>query len=236
MENLLILVSFYSLALISFAAQLDQSNIQTYIVHVEPAPPNGHTLLANSKDIDSAWYRSFLPTTIASSRDNKSPLIYSYHNVFKGFAARLSADQVKEMEKKEGFISAKPEQVMYLHTTHSPNFLGLQQNFGFWKASNYGRGVIIGLLDTGVNPNHPSFSDEGMPPPPAKWKGRCDFNFTACNNKLIGARYFSSARGTPLDEMGHGTHTASTAAGNFVTGKDNTRRFAQWPVPLFPAF
>ncbi|KAK6158103.1 hypothetical protein DH2020_005417 [Rehmannia glutinosa] len=57
-----------------------------------------------------------------------------------------------------------------------------------------------------------------MPPPPAKWKGKCEFNFTACNNKLIGARYFTYGNGTPMDEDGHGTHTASTAAGNFVAG------------------
>ncbi|KAK4710996.1 hypothetical protein R3W88_005509 [Solanum pinnatisectum] len=41
----------------------------------------------------------------------------------------------------------------------------------------------------------------------------------ACNNKLIGARYFQEfGNGTPLDENGHGTHVASTAAGNFVSG------------------
>ncbi|OIT06149.1 subtilisin-like protease sbt1.4 [Nicotiana attenuata] len=80
-----------------------------------------------------------------------------------------------------------------------------------WNTSNYGESVIIGLLDTGIYPEHPSFDDEGMPPPPAKWKGKCEFNFTACNKKIIGG-------GTPLDEQGHGTHTSSTAAGNFVDG------------------
>ncbi|RVW72239.1 Subtilisin-like protease SBT1.7 [Vitis vinifera] len=58
----------------------------------------------------------------------------------------------------------------------------------------------------------------GMPPPPAKWTGTCEFNRTACNNKLIGARNFDSL--TPkqlsIDVEGHGTHTASTAAGNYV--------------------
>ncbi|XBI93946.1 hypothetical protein VPH35_030686 [Triticum aestivum] len=66
-----------------------------------------------------------------------------------------------------------------------------------------------------------------MPPPPAKWKGRCDFNRTSCNNKLIGARNFvatlngpngTSARVPPVDDFGHGTHTASTAAGAVVPG------------------
>jgi subtilisin family serine protease len=68
--------------------------------------------------------------------------------------------------------------------------------------------------------------------PPEAWGGLCqtgeDFDETDCNNKLIGARYFvAGARNSgPLDEDevlsardvdGHGTHTATTAAGNRVT-------------------
>ncbi|KAL2547472.1 Subtilisin-like protease SBT1.2 [Forsythia ovata] len=191
----------------------EKSKLETYIVHVEA--PDGQ-IFTQSEDLNS-WYQSFLPTITASSSDNPR-MIYSYNNVLKGFAARLSPDEVKEMEKKPGFVSALPEKVLSLHTTHSPNFLGLNQNMGIWKDSNYGKGVIIGVLDTGIFPDHPSFNDEGMPPPPAKWKGKCEFNFTSCNNKLIGARFFQNGDNTPLDEDGHGTHTASTAAGNFVKG------------------
>ncbi|MCD7466891.1 hypothetical protein HAX54_003970 [Datura stramonium] len=198
-----------------------QSELKTYIVHVE-SPESQISTQSLEGDLES-WYQSFLPNTIAStsaSLDEEAPrLVYSYRNVMKGFAARLSAEQVKEMEKKEGFISAWPERILSLHTTHSPSFLGLQQNMGLWRNSNYGKGVIIGVLDTGISPDHPSFSDEGMPPPPAKWKGKCESNFTTkCNNKLIGARTFPQANGSPIDDNGHGTHTASTAAGSFVRG------------------
>ncbi|KAL0331346.1 UNVERIFIED_CONTAM: Subtilisin-like protease SBT1.2 [Sesamum angustifolium] len=191
----------------------DGSTLETYIVHVDG--PDG--VLNQLDDLDS-WYKTFLSTiTVASGERNR--MIYSYRHVFKGFAARLSADEVKAMEDLPGFVSARPERKLSLHTTHSPNFLGLNQNMGFWNESNYGKGVIIGVLDTGIFPDHPSFSDEGMPPPPAKWKGRCDFNVTTkCNNKIIGARYFNSFDDSPLDDEGHGTHTASTAAGNFVRG------------------
>ncbi|GLT62914.1 hypothetical protein SLA2020_355160 [Shorea laevis] len=91
---------------------------------------------------------------------------------------------------------------------------------GFWNGSNFGKGVIIGVLDSGILPNHPSFSDEGVPPPPARWKGKCEFNGTNCNNKIIGAKIFQGGRRQmgpgPFDVSGHGTHTASKAAGNFV--------------------
>ncbi|KAH6817036.1 hypothetical protein C2S51_000639 [Perilla frutescens var. frutescens] len=193
----------------------EASDIETYIVHVE-AP--GTRSSSQSDDLES-WYRSFLPTITKSTAEGEK-IVYSYKSVFKGFAARLSPQEVRAMECKDGFISAKPETKLSLHTTHSPNFLGLNQNKGLWRGSNYGKGVIIGLLDTGISPNHPSFVDEGMPPPPAKWRGKCEFNdSTSCNNKIIGARYFWRVVGeSPVDNIGHGTHTASTAAGSFVKG------------------
>ncbi|GFP95490.1 subtilisin-like protease sdd1 [Phtheirospermum japonicum] len=129
------------------------------------------------------------------------------------------------MKEKDGFISAHPERMYQLSTTRSPSFLGLHPGMGLWNQSNEGNGVIIGVVDTGVFPSHPSFSGVNMPPPPAKWKGKCKFpNKTDCNNKLIGARFFNQAASvssklyeeTIVDQKGHGTHTASTAAGAFV--------------------
>ncbi|CAL5442287.1 unnamed protein product [Camellia sinensis] len=118
----------------------------------------------------------------------------------------------------EGFVTALPQRILPLHTTRTPSFLGLHKNLGVWLRSNYGKGVIVGLLDTGITPNHPSSLNEGMPPPPTKWKGKCELNGTTCN-KLIGARSFPSGEtGPPIDDFGHGTHTASTVAGNFVEG------------------
>ncbi|GJN21777.1 hypothetical protein PR202_gb09292 [Eleusine coracana subsp. coracana] len=93
----------------------------------------------------------------------------------------------------------------------------MQAHDAAWSSSNMGQGVVIGVLDDGIDAGHPSFRDEGMSPPPARWRGRCKHaGVAACNNKLVGAREFtrhlppSSARagaGT------HGTHASSVAAG-----------------------
>ncbi|KAJ3686858.1 hypothetical protein LUZ61_016022 [Rhynchospora tenuis] len=108
-------------------------------------------------------------------------------------------------------------------TTHSPHFLHLHGTKGLWRRTkNMGEGIIIGILDSGLSPGHPSFNDKGMPRPPAKWKGHCDFNATVCNNKIIGAKTMLKAGADekkhlpPIDDGGHGTHVASTAAGGFV--------------------
>ncbi|KAK4389486.1 Subtilisin-like protease SBT1.2 [Sesamum angolense] len=202
----------------AFAADTPEgSSLRTYIVHVER--PDGEERTADQSEDLESWYRSFLPPSTRSSNEADERMLYSYRSVFKGFAARLSPDEVKDVEKKEGFVYARPEKILPLHTTNSPRFLGLNQNTGFWNSSNYGRGVIIGVLDGGIFHQHPSFSDDGMPRPPAKWKGKCELNTTRCNNKIIGARYLLRF-GEPnlIDNDGHGTHCAGTAAGNFVRG------------------
>ncbi|XP_050228014.1 subtilisin-like protease [Mercurialis annua] len=216
-------LSSFSQAIISKGTESNkffgQRKLETYIVFVTK-PQDG--FLKQSQDLES-WYKSFLPTSISNSNQQKR-IVYSYRNVVSGFAAKLTADEAKAMEANDGLVSARPQKILPLHTTHSPNFLGLHQNLGFWRNSTYGNGVIIGVLDTGITPDHPSFGEQGMSPPPAKWRGKCEFNGTvACNNKLIGARTFLSNEHRygppgPFDDEGHGTHTSSTAAGNFVEG------------------
>ncbi|KAH7514048.1 hypothetical protein FEM48_Zijuj11G0047200 [Ziziphus jujuba var. spinosa] len=222
--SLIFLLSFHNaIALQNDFSSLTETtkpiSVQTYIVHVKQ--PEGRVLL-QSEDLES-WHKSFLPAK-TDSPDRQPNLVYSYRNVISGFAARLTLEEVKAMEEKDGFISARPERMLKKQTTRTPNFLGLFQQTSLWKKSNFGKGMIIGVLDGGIFPNHPSFSDAEIPPPPAKWKGRCEFNLSDCNNKLIGARTFNlgakALKGekaeAPIDVDGHGTHTASTAAGGFV--------------------
>ncbi|CAL5069345.1 unnamed protein product [Urochloa decumbens] len=195
----------------------------TFIVHVHP--PENHVL--PTADDRNAWYSSFLP--------EHGRLVHAYHHVASGFAARLTRRELDALSAMPGFVAAVPDQTYELHTTHTPQFLGLDAPDAkmSYPRSERGAGVIIGVLDTGIFPTHPSFSGDGMPPPPAKWKGRCDFNGgrRVCNNKLIGARSFISSpnatsnssstdwrRAPPVDDEGHGTHTASTAAGAVVRG------------------
>ncbi|PVH63014.1 hypothetical protein PAHAL_3G454100 [Panicum hallii] len=90
---------------------------------------------------------------------------------------------------------------------------------GAWSSIGMRDGSIIGLLDTGIDVSHASFNDEGMKPPPTKWRGSCNFgDAKKCNNKLIGGRALLGGHYPPEDSIGHGIHTASTAAGRSVEG------------------
>ncbi|XP_062186019.1 subtilisin-like protease 1 [Phragmites australis] len=185
----------------------------------------------------SSWHASLLASVcdtakqaLAADPASVSRLIYSYRSVVNGFSARMTPEEVARMSKMDWFLRALPEQTYHLLTTRTPQMLGLmgggRGTGGVWNTSNMGEGIIIGILDDGIYAGHPSFDEGGMKPPPAKWKGRCDFNKTVCNNKLIGARsYFESAKWKwkglrdpvlPISEGQHGTHTSSTAAGAFA--------------------
>jgi subtilisin family serine protease len=129
-----------------------------------------------------------------------------------------------------------PDELLPLDTDRSPEFIGAP---ALWSRvggqDEAGEGVVVGIIDTGIWPEHPSVADDGSyPEPPASWTGTaCQFGsvtpgdapFT-CNNKLIGASRhmttFDTFGPAPLpgeffsarDNNGHGSHTATTAAGN----------------------
>src|SRR6185503_21173514 len=119
-----------------------------------------------------------------------------------------------------------------------PDFLGISQPGGLWSQlggpARAGEGIVVGVVDTGIWPEHPSFSDKPTDggqeygPVPQGWlkKDRCqpgeNFQNSTCNKKLIGAQFFYEGFGldqiaerdflSPRDYNGHGSHTSSTAA------------------------
>ncbi|KAL3726141.1 hypothetical protein ACJRO7_031085 [Eucalyptus globulus] len=206
----------------------------TYIVHLDKSQMPAH--FQNPTE----WHDHTL-NAISVSPDQK---IYSYETVTDGFAARLTAAEASQVHDLHGVIGVLPELRYKLSTTRTPEFLGLDKISALLPESDSVSKVVVGVLDSGVWPESKSFDDTGLGPVPSGWRGQCESgpaprgfldmdkptNFT-CNRKLIGARFFSegyeAAIGpidvskeskSPRDDDGHGTHTASTAAGSAVEG------------------
>ncbi len=191
--------------------------------------------------------------------------VYSYRYSMNGFAAVMSNAQAQKLRKDPDVIGVWEDEIRPLATTDSPAFLGLfDAEVGLRTRGFDGDGLVIGVIDSGVAPEHPALSDtrkadrpklcrsnwgqtsilgmwlcrrfDKQPDvlnfePPEDWNGVCQagdrFDDTHCNNKLIGARWYADgalASGpiddneifSPRDADGHGTHTATTAAGNSV--------------------
>ncbi|KAL7091167.1 hypothetical protein ACP275_12G089200 [Erythranthe tilingii] len=151
---------------------------------------------------------------IVDTRFMKKNLLRSYKRSFNGFAASLTAQEHEKLAGHEKVISIFPNAIFRTQTTRSWDFMGLPMNIP--RNLPVESDIIIGVIDSGIWPESESFNDRGLNPPPLRWKGACNGgeNFT-CNNKLIGARYYimKSAR----DDTGHGSHTASTAAGRPIS-------------------
>ncbi|WCJ19693.1 Subtilisin-like protease SBT4.3 [Euphorbia peplus] len=185
---------------------------KVYIVYMGERPTGEFTA--------SVLHSSMLQEVVGSGASDY--LLHSYHRSFNGFAAMLSQEEKQKLAGMEGVVSVFLSQKKKLHTTRSWNFMNFPVNTT--RSTNEGN-VIVGMLDTGVWPESQSFNDERFGPPPTKWKGICqgNSNFT-CNNKIIGARYYHlddevgpGDFDSPRDSEGHGTHTASTVAGEVVT-------------------
>ncbi|KAL2512676.1 Subtilisin-like serine endopeptidase family protein [Abeliophyllum distichum] len=224
------LVFIFTLFAVAFLVSGERS---TYIVHMDksfmPKAFSDHTHWYSST-VDSL--KSISPTS-NSQHQNQPSVVYTYDNAFHGFSAVLSKQELETLEKSPGFVSAYNDRVVTLDTTHTFEFLSLNPATGLWPASEYGKDVIVGVIDTGVWPESLSYKDDGMGNIPARWKGICEegqkFNASLCNKKLIGVRYFNKGviaanpnttltMNSGRDTLGHGTHTSSTVAGNYVEG------------------
>uniref|UniRef100_A0A0E0P4P0 Subtilisin-like protease n=1 Tax=Oryza rufipogon TaxID=4529 RepID=A0A0E0P4P0_ORYRU len=180
-------------------------------------------------DVVTGSHHDMLASVLGSKEVALESIVYSYRHSFSGFAARLTEAQASTIRD---VISVRENQIHRLHTSRSWDFLGMdyRQPNGLLAKAKYGEDIIIGVIDTGITPESPSFADDGYGPPPSKWKGVCQvgpsFKAKSCNRKLIGARWYidddtlrSMSKDeilSPRDVVGHGTHTASTAGGNII--------------------
>jgi subtilisin family serine protease len=159
--------------------------------------------------------------------------IYDFTVTNNGVAVDLTARQAAELAKQPNVVALSKDRLAHPDTTLSPHFLGLDKNGGLWEqlggGPRAGAGVVVGVIDTGIWPENPSFAGHTGIPVPSTWHGTCvagqNFPVTECNDKLIGARYYVAGFGkhniakwdylSPRDGAGHGSHTSSTAAGNY---------------------
>lgn len=195
-------------------------------------PAQGKTFRSSSQAAHR--YRGYLESrqNQVLSRIGSPKKLYSYTAALNGFTANLSGTQALKLRSMPGVLSVQRDTLQKIETTDSPKFLGLAGKHGVWAQhggpAKAGKGIVVGDIDTGVWPENPSFAGKARVPSVKGFDGACQagdrWQHTTCNSKIISARYFVKGFGvsnlspaeylSPRDGAGHGSHTASTAAGN----------------------
>lgn len=166
-------------------------------------------------------------------------IAFEYQATFNGFAAKMTPEEARAIATVAGVVRVERERMFELHTDAGPAWIGapsIWDGSATGDAGTRGEGIIVGVIDTGIDPWNPSFAatgDDGYthtnPLGAGKYVGVCDPANTnppegvvaydptfPCNDKLIGAWGYTPSDPNPRDGDGHGSHTASTAAGNVV--------------------
>jgi len=253
-----------------FIVQLKSPAAAEYVAR-QAAGTSAKVAVARAFDKNSAVAQSYVQEladeqqrVLARAGPGVEP-VYSYRYSLNGFAARMTAAEATRIEHLPEVAAVWEDEIRPLTTNYSAEFLHLFDREDGLRALGFdGEGIVIGVIDSGIAPEHPALADTRAAPmphlcetnwgensllgkwlcrrfrrlpdiqvfaAPENWNGSCQagpqFAAELCNNKLIGARYFfAGAKDSgPIDEDeifsardvdGHGTHTATTAAGNKV--------------------
>jgi hypothetical protein len=163
---------------------------------------------------------------------------------YGGIAARVPANKIAKLLAQPGVVAVQHDSLNQ-PLDDNTSFIGATNVWPTLGGSSHaGNNVVIGMIDTGIWPEHPMMSAAGVPAPAGGLKGCGDFNTSgdvahlgpafSCNNKLIaayaktatymavtgsdGQEFCNNATGvcSPRDSEGHGTHTTTTAGGDCV--------------------
>jgi hypothetical protein len=162
-------------------------------------------------------------------------VLYRYTTALNGFAAVLDGGQVKALRSRDDVLLVERSTTRRTASDDS-RFLDLDRAGGAWQkvggARDAGRGVVVGVVDSGLWPDNPSFAGLAQARPgQAKgvpgFHGACAtaerWSPSDCNGRVVSARWFVRGFGvdrlastevlSPRDTTGHGSHAASVVAG-----------------------
>jgi hypothetical protein len=170
----------------------------------------------------------------------------SFQLAYGGLSLRLPANQVDRLLETPGVAAVQSDRLEQPLAVQEPyQFIGAEAVWPSLGGTDLaGRGVLVANIDTGIWPESPMLEDRGLPAPPSTYG--CQFHLSgdvndaafACNHKVVGAYAFTDTYTTVFgalpgefcvntpgpgpwlcsarDADGHGTHTITTAAGDFV--------------------
>ncbi|MCF6287846.1 MAG: S8 family serine peptidase [Proteobacteria bacterium] len=233
MKNLLLLLTFYTV--FTFAETFTEEKKIFIVEFLQPplAVEFGKNLktanISLSKKKLSDQHQEVLSDL--SNRFKKSTGDYTikqkYFYALNGIALSLTHQEAKFLQNHAQVKSVNMERLYEVHTDIGPQWIGADnvwQGMALDTPPNMGEDVVVGIIDTGINPIHPSFQAVSEPGsaneyvhnnPRGTTFGLCTTQ--TCNAKLIGIYDFTDEGTAGVDSVGHGAHVAGIVAGNFYT-------------------
>jgi len=141
-------------------------------------------------------FREELPSIL----DGKNfELCGEYSYVYNGICVRniTDSDMRRILEKSKYVEAAYPNYRVHAVLDDSIGIMNVDEVHDMGIT---GDGVTIGIIDTGIDPNHESLDD-------------MDDNPGTTDPKIIAFKDYINGRTEPYDDHGHGTHCAGIAAG-----------------------
>ncbi|MDX2706893.1 S8 family serine peptidase [Streptomyces sp. PA03-6a] len=202
------------------------------------APREGEGLKAGSAPVKA--YRTYLrERQDDAAKAVGARVISSYSAALNGFTAELQPRQVEELRADPTVVSVVKDDLRKpLAAVNSTDYLGLSGTSGVWAANGgvagAGKGVVVGVVDTGIAPENPSFAGAPLGTAPGQepyldgsvvtfrkadggtFTGTCtagvQFTTADCSTKLVSARYF-------VDNFG-ATHIGGPSVGEYLSPRD----------------
>jgi hypothetical protein len=193
------------------------------------------------KDIDSAQAKSYASHLQSQQRSFTDSLTSKlgravspaaqFQYALNAVALDLTADEAEALRQDPDVHLVNREQIREPKTFDTPRLINAT---GVWNGTDTlggvtskGEGMVVGVIDTGINWMSHSFLATGSdgftvvnPLGDGNYLGACKTggaDVGHCNSKLIGIYNFITSTASGQDLDGHGSHTASTAAGNNYT-------------------
>ena len=87
--------------------------------------------------------------------------VQDYTNALNGFSAVMSHDEAVKLAGDSKVALVVPDELRQLTTDSSGEFLGLTGPGRAYASGLTGENVVVGVIDSGIWPEHPSFADDG---------------------------------------------------------------------------
>ena len=234
-----------------YIVELNEEPVVTYSGNIEgfrSTSANGSQSKLNTRTTAVKQYRQYLQNrqqralSYLKENDTLPTPLAQYQLAFNGFAIKMSASQAETLANVEGVKKVRRDTIHKLNAYVGAETIGAPSLWDGTETTSgldvMGEGMVVAILDTGINTDHPSFADVGgdgynhtNPLGNGNYLGDCAGAYPSlCNDKLIGVYSYSGILSAYNDSdvfpsppprngedyNGHGSHVAATAAGNVL--------------------